>query len=139
MTEHKMTEAEKMALSKMNEALNRWAAAVLEVEGVDPLKAYRRSASGLRDKDGDPIRFNLRPDQNLYLYYEVTRGPRKGTRHCYTPWKDTKGRYWAFTYKPIGPGSRSGKARKFKLVDLVSFKKRKLADQRAQDRLKRDQ
>jgi hypothetical protein len=138
---HNMSEAEKKALSAINEALNRYAANVLEVQGYDPMAPYRHQATvalGVTDKDGDPIQFDLKPSQHTHLYYEVNKGTKKGTRHCYTPWKDTKGRYWTFTYKPVGPGSRSGKAAKFKMADLVSFKKRKLAKKRALDRFYRD-
>ncbi len=91
-----------------------------------------------RDKSGAFIEFDPNPGRNQYLYYEVNKGSKKGTWHCYTPWKDTKGRYWTFTYKPVGKGSRTGKATKFRLVDLVSFKKRKLAHKRALDRFYRD-
>ena len=144
---HQMTEAEKKALRAANEVYNRafrqvldqWADVELSVTGVDPLvNLGLRSSTSLRDKDGEPVQFRLKNNQRSYLYYEVNKGSRKGTWHCYTPWKDTKGRYWAFTYKPVGPGSRSGKATRYEIRQPVSFKKRKLAQKRALDRFYRD-
>ena len=147
MTEHKMTAAEKKALRKANElynrvfrqVLDRWSDVELNVTGVDPLISLGlRQSTGLTDKDGDPIQFRLRDDQNSYLRYTIKTGTKKGTWHCYTPWKDTKGRYWTFTYAPVGPGSRTGKAKRYEIRKPVSFKKRKLAKARALDRFYRD-
>lgn len=127
---HEMSEFEKKALRKMNEALNRFAVSVLEAEGVDPLAAYRQhneklarqveAGAALTDKDGKAILFNLKSGRHTHRYY---RHKGKKRKYCYTPWADTKGRYWAFDI--TGRGT---------VVKMVQFRKRKAADARALSR-----
>ncbi len=78
-----------------------------------------------RDEDGDIIRFDLKQGQHQYLYWGYKRW-----MFCYTPWKSTKGWYYAFNYHAKG----SGKDKTWKLRDRVKFRKRKLAKQRAYNR-----
>lgn len=68
-------------------------------------------------------------NKRSYRYFE-----HKQHMYCYTPWKDTDGKYWAWTYKPYGKGSQSGEAKKWRAVQKVSFSKRKLAHKRAEAR-----
>lgn len=127
---HEMNEVEKKALNKMNEALNRWANSVLEIEGVDPLAAYRRyneklareigtgTGEYLAYANGDIVQFERKPGRNTYRFYQG----QKGIRYCWTPWADTKGWYWAFN---IVKGS---------IRAAVKFRKRKTATARALSR-----
>jgi hypothetical protein len=56
-----------------------------------------------------------------------------GWRFCWTTERMGDGKFAAFIYKPVGPGSRSGKARTFKLAREVHLKTRRAAKQRAAD------
>jgi hypothetical protein len=124
-----MSEFDKKALQAMNEALNQFAATVLGVDGLDPLEAYREynqglavalGTAGLTDKDGEPVLFELKTGRSTYRYYQH-KGKKR--RYCYTPWADTKGRYWAFDI--TGRGT---------IVLAVKFRKRKAAASRALSR-----
>ena len=124
-----MSKFEKKALTSFTEALNRWSDSVLEVQGVDPLEAYRKynqglavaiGTAGLTDKDGDPVVFKLKSGRATYRYY---RHKGKKREYCYTPWADTNDRYWAFDI--TGRGT---------IVQAVQFSKRKTAKARAYSR-----
>jgi hypothetical protein len=52
-------------------------------------------------------------------------------RFCWTTEKMGDGKYAAFIYKPIGKGSQSGKATRWKLVKELHFTKRSTAKARA--------
>jgi hypothetical protein len=52
-------------------------------------------------------------------------------RFCWSTEVMGDGKYAAFIYRPIGPGSRSGKAKHWKLVKEVRFSQRKMARTRA--------
>lgn len=62
------------------------------------------------------------------------RGPR-GEKFGWTTERDDKGKFYAFTYAPIGKGSKSGKPTKWKLTHKVAFATRKAARARAESRL----
>lgn len=90
--------------------------------------------TALRDPDtGHSIIFKLKPNQHAYNYYA---GPR-GEMFCYTSHPDTAGNYWAWTYQPIGKGSRSGDPHQWKVERLVKCARRKTAIDRALKRLRR--
>ena len=95
------------------------------------LRDLFQSEFSSRDKAGKPIRFELDSGQHSYLFYT---GP-DGEQYCYTPHPDTEGRYWAWTYKPVGKGARTGKARRFKMIERVQFSHRNKAKARALARL----
>jgi hypothetical protein len=100
-------------------------------ESLHDLFASLMPRTGVRDpKNGELIEFDLKPNQNLYTYWED-----EGWMFCYTPWKAINGKYYCWTYRPVGKGSRSGNPEGWKMEGLVSFSKRKLAKQRAYDRL----
>ncbi len=133
-----MTEAEKKALTKVNKIyegvfhkmLEQWSATEKAVTGREPLIDLGLRTfhiPGLRDKNGRQVQIPAKPGRYSYLVYQVP----KGKKHCYTPWKDTKGRYWAFTYIPRGKGSRSGKPERWAIGNEVSFTTRKAAKARA--------
>jgi hypothetical protein len=83
---------------------------------------------------GEKIEFRLKPGECTYRYYQ---GP-SGRQYCYTPHPSTKGDYFVFTYVPKGKGSRSGKASRFALRDLVRCAKRKTARGKALQRYEKD-
>ena len=76
--------------------------------------------ASLTDKDDKAILFNLKSGRHTHRYYQHKGKKRK---YCYTPWADTKGRYWAFDI--TGRGT---------VVKMVQFSKRKTADARALSR-----
>jgi hypothetical protein len=117
-----MSEADKAKLRKLNAGMN----AILQEHFAEFLPKIR-GFSGLMD-DGKPVEWDLKPGRHLYLFYE---NKRTKARYCYTPWKDTKGWYWAFTYAPRGKGSRSGDPDRLVVTDAVKFRKRKTAVSRA--------
>jgi hypothetical protein len=86
----------------------------------------------LRDKDGNKIEFDLKPGESVYAYSVDARG----WMHCYTPHRDTTGRFWCWSYKPIGKGSQSGTATDFKLMRprcfAVRYKAKRLAQKRTE-------
>lgn len=143
MSDLNMTDKEKEELRQMNAALNQVAANILAVaQDEDRMPATRKIFQdaeimlGRRspfpvDHEGDVIEFDVPKGRNLYRYYEDRKTK---TQYCTTTVKDIKGWYWTWTYKPIGPGSRSGKAKRFKLVNLVRFRKKKDAIARAEKR-----
>ncbi len=79
---------------------------------------------GLKHTDGSLVKFDLKVNQNLFLYWDDPK--IKGLMYCWTPHKDTRGWYWSFIYKPKG--------NVLKIVQAVKFRKRKAAKQRAADR-----
>ena len=141
MPDERFSEAEKKALTAANKIyedvfrgmLEKWSDAEKAVTGRDPLvdlglRTY--SFPGLVDKNGRRVQIPLKAgwqNKHSYLWYLG----EKGHKHCYTPWKDTKGRYWTFTLIPKGKGSRSGKPERWVLRDPVSFTTRKAAKARA--------
>lgn len=54
-----------------------------------------------------------------------------GWRYCWTTERMGDGKFAAFTYRPVGKGSRSGKAQSWKLQREVRFATRKAAKARA--------
>lgn len=83
---------------------------------------------------GKKIRFNLKPHEHLYNYYEG----RSGRLYCYTPHTSNEGFYYVWTYVPKGEGSRSGSAKTFVMRDLVQCAKRKTARGKAISRYYKD-
>ena len=55
----------------------------------------------------------------------------RGHRFCWTTERMSDGTFAAFEYRPVGPGSRTGKARKLRKVREVRFKTRRAAKARA--------
>lgn len=78
-------------------------------------------------RTGRVIEFELNPHQRTFLYFLDWNG----TQHCYTPHKDKEGWYYSFVYAPVGPGSRTGKAKRWKLKKLRCHRTRKAAKARA--------
>ncbi len=109
-----LTDAEKEALSKANEMLNRHFADLLSLSDT-------RTQSGLVHDDGEDAEFALKSSQNLYRNWTHGR-----TWYCYTPWKDTRGWYWTFNYVKHGG--------QMELVKAVKLRKRETAKQRAYNR-----
>jgi len=104
-----------------------------ELIASDPaLRDLFQQEFSARDSAGESIRFELDPGQHTYLFYA---GPN-GEQYCYTPHPDTEGRYWAWTYKPVGRGARSGTATRFKMIDRVKLAHRNKAKARALARLR---
>jgi len=73
------------------------------------------------------IKFELKRHQNKYVYYQA----KNGAQYCYTPHKDTEGWYYSFAYIPKGPGSRTGKAKRWTMKKLRPHRTRKAARTRA--------
>lgn len=113
-----LTGAEQEALSKMNRALNRHFADLLDLGGS-------QVQSGLVHDDGEDATFQLKGNKkNLYRHWSHGQ-----TWYCYTPWKDTRGWYWYFNYV-----NRQGQ---MELVKAVKIRKRETAKQRAYNRYAR--
>ena len=118
----RFTDEESQAISKQSEALDQ---AFAKIFGE--VFARYRQFRGLTYSDGTAVRFQVDEGKNLYRYYQH---PTTEKEYCWTPWKDTKGWYWAFNYVPKG--------NKFLVRDGVKFRKRKAAKQRAVDRFNKD-
>lgn len=84
----------------------------------------------MRRADGSRIRITVSKGGNTYRYFEGLRG----VMFCWTVRPCDRGLYYAFTYQPVGKGSRSGNAKRWRLVDLVSFRHRNKAKARASER-----
>lgn len=127
----KLSDEDIEAMQRQNDALNKHFAKVFG----DIFPSYT-SFRGLAYDDGTAVQFNLGSDghKNPYRYYE---DENTKARYCYTPWKDTRGFYWAFTYAPRGKGSRSGDPERLTIVDAVKFRKRKAAKSRARARFEK--
>lgn len=76
-------------------------------------------------KTGKPI--EIKTKGHSYLYYRT----KNGNDYCYTPHPDNDGWYYSFAYVGFGPGSRVGKAKKFKMKFLACHRQRKAAKARA--------
>ena len=87
-------------------------------------------AYAMRRADGSRIHITVSRGGNVYRYFEG----RNGVMFCWTVRPCDRGLYYAFTYQPVGKGSRSGKAKRWRLVDLVSFRHRNKAKERASAR-----
>jgi hypothetical protein len=61
-----------------------------------------------------------------YRYFE-----HRGWRYCWTTERMPDGKFSAFSYRPVGPGSRSGTATMLQLHREVRFVKRSSAKARA--------
>jgi hypothetical protein len=64
--------------------------------------------------------------------YSYWTGPR-GEMYCCTT-EPLNGKFVCWTYQPFGEGSRTGKAKQWKMVDRVEFARRKVAKARAYSR-----
>jgi hypothetical protein len=87
----------------------------------------------LRDKDGNKIEFDLKEGQAVYTYQVDARG----WMHCYTPWRDITGKFWCWSYKPLGKGARTGHASDFAMVRPRWFSHRYKAKRTALKRVER--
>lgn len=112
MTEHEMTEAERKARDAANRVFTDFFNNLVADYFPAPPREGRR--------------------KNKYIYWQTP----DQWMFCYTPWKDRDGWYYAFTYKPVGKGSRNGNAREWRMVkgSKVRLRKRKLAMKRALNR-----
>ena len=118
----RFTDEERQSINEQNEELNQ---AFAKLFG-DVFPSYRQFL-GLAYGDGTAVRFEVDSGKNLYRYYAH---PTTEKEYCWTPWKDTRGWYWAFNYVPKG--------NKLLVKDAVKFRKRKAAKQRATDRFNKD-
>jgi hypothetical protein len=84
----------------------------------------------MRRADGSRIRITVSKGANTYRYFEG----RNGVMFCWTVRPCDRGQYYAFNYIPVGKGSRTGNARRWRMVDLVSFSHRNKAKARASAR-----
>lgn len=87
-------------------------------------------AYAMRRADGSRIRIVVSKGANTYRYFEG----KSGVMFCWTVRPCDRGQYYAFTYQPVGKGSRSGNAKRWRMVDLVSFSHRNKAKARASAR-----
>jgi hypothetical protein len=85
-----------------------------------------RAFSARNPRTGKRIVFQIAKGHS-YLYF---RGD-DGNDYCYTPHPDTDGWFYSFAYIGVGPGSRTGKAKSWKLKYLKCHRKRKAAKVRA--------
>jgi hypothetical protein len=88
----------------------------------------------MRRPDGSSISISVPRGRWTYRYFEGA----SGALYCWTVFPCDRGRYYAFTYRPIGRGSRSGKATHWRMVDLVAFARRNRAKARAAERLAKE-
>lgn len=77
--------------------------------------------------NAEPALAVLFPRQPGYRFWTDPHG----VRFCWTTERLGDGKFAAFVYRPVGPGSRSGKARSYKLAREVRLKTRKAAKARA--------
>lgn len=84
---------------------------------------------------GKPVFFSIDKRENLYLHFEDARG----VWHCYTPHPSTDGDYFVFDYVPKGDGSRTGKATRYTMRDIVRCASRKTAKSKAVTRCDKGQ
>lgn len=89
----------------------------------------------LRDPDGHRIEIPTKDGQNVYRYFIAKKS---GVMFCWTVHPDTNGNYWTFEYRPVGKGSGSGKAVRYRAVNLTRARRRKLAKARAIDRYRKE-
>ena len=82
--------------------------------------------SARNPKTHKPIEFKISKG-HMYLYYRSSNG----NDYCYTPHPDIDGWYYSFAYVGVGPGSRSGKAKRFAIKYLRCHRQRKAAKVRA--------
>lgn len=79
----------------------------------------------------DRINWMLADDAGRDPRYRYFRGPNQ-EMFCWTTEKMRDGKFAAFEYRPIGKGSRTGKARRWKIARELHFAQRKTAKARAQ-------
>lgn len=84
----------------------------------------------MRRADGSRIRITVSKGASTYRYFE---GPNKWM-FCWTVRPCDRGQYYAFNYQPVGKGSHTGNAKRWRMVDLVSFRHRNKAKARASAR-----
>lgn len=131
MTLNDMSDVEKKALSEMNRILNERLNDVL----MPRARTYGQGDTfevlgGFNDPEGDEVFWQLKPGRHPYNYYE---GNDK-SRYCFTPWKDSKGWYWAFNFQAV-KNKATGRIVNYRLEKQVRFRKRKLAKARAEKRV----
>jgi hypothetical protein len=83
------------------------------------------------DKDGDEV--VLQGTEGRPVYYKASDA--RGWMHCYSIVPDQKGRYWVWTYKPVGKGARKGGSREYMIVKPRWFRIRRKAKNCAEHRL----
>lgn len=84
---------------------------------------------------GKPVKFMLKPGDNLYLYFTG----KSGAMYCYTPHKDVDGYYYVWTYAPRGKGSRSGKPERWVMKQVVRHSHLWVVRLKAMKRQRKDQ
>lgn len=78
-----------------------------------------------------PMRTLIKAPKGKAAYHWYSHGTHK---FAYTSYPDTNGDYFAWTYKPVGKGSRTDPNR-WVAKDVVSFKHRGAAMRRARKRM----
>lgn len=110
----------KARVSEANARLNK-----LFGELVSDLYAIRR-------KDGSKINISVSPHECTYNFYQ-----EGSWMFCWTVHPDDRGEFHAFDYQPYGKGAKTGEAKRWRLVHLVTFAHRNKAKARAFDRSER--
>ena len=126
-----MSDKDKAALSEINRRLNEHANEVL----FPRARTYGKGDTievpgGFDDPDGDPVVWILKPGRHPYNYYE---GSDK-TRYAFSPWKDSKGWYWAWNFQAVY-NKATGRIVNYTFEKQIRFRKRKLAKARAEKRV----
>lgn len=89
------------------------------------------------DSWDEKVRQAIEAEPALRVLFQPARMPRyryygyRQHRFCWTTERMDDGTFRAFEYRPVGKGSRSGKAREWRLTREVSFKTRATAKRRA--------
>lgn len=78
-----------------------------------------------------PVRTLIKAPKGKAAFHYYTVGTHK---FAYTSYPDVNGDYFAWTYKPVGKGSRTN-PRRWVAVDIVSFKHKGKAMRRAEKRM----
>ena len=82
------------------------------------------------DREGDEIVLQCRP---RYPAYKKCRDAR-AWEHCYSCVPDQKGRFWVWSYKPVGKNARKGEPTEYVMVRPRWFRVRNKARRCAMDR-----
>jgi hypothetical protein len=90
-----------------------------DIVGEGPSGSYGPTGSFIAHPEG----------RRVYHYYQLG-----DVMFAYTSYPDREGKYFAWTYKPKGPGSRTGKAKRWIAKEVASFRHKSAAKRRAYDR-----
>lgn len=121
-----MSQIERRAMEAANRVWNKALANMAWADAPEGTEHIARLPNGRRI-------FLKGSQRHSYRYFESS----DGWQFCYTCWKDENGDYWSWVYKPVGKGARSGDPERFKMIKLLSARKRKIALARAERMLNR--